>query len=177
MDIGHKIKEKRILLQLTQEELANRCDLTKGYISQLENDKVSPSIETLDIILEVLGTNFSSFFHEEEETNIIFNKDEYTIKEFIGYQQTWLVPTSQEHSMEPIIVKIEPHTETFNDYPHIGEEFGYVIKGRISVVYGEKEEACNEHESFYIKTNKTHYIKNKSDKEATVLWVSCPPNF
>lgn len=177
MNIGHKIKEKRVLLQLTQEELANRCDLTKGYISQLENDKVSPSIETLDIILEVLGTNFSKFFYEEESKKIVFNNDEYTVKEFNGYLQTWLVPTSQEHSMEPIIVKIDPHTETFNDYPHVGEEFGYVLKGEVIVVYGDAEEVCREGESFYIKTNKEHYLKNTSDEIATVLWVSCPPNF
>ena len=64
MNLGLKIKEKRTLLMLTQEELANRCELTKGYISQLENNKVSPSIETLEIILEVLGTNFYYFFYE-----------------------------------------------------------------------------------------------------------------
>ena len=67
MELGEKIKQRRTLLMLTQEELANRCELTKGYISQLENDKVSPSIETLSHILEVLGTNLSDFFYEEKE--------------------------------------------------------------------------------------------------------------
>ena len=52
MNLGNRIKERRTLLMLTQEELANRCELTKGYISQLENNKVSPSIETLEIILD-----------------------------------------------------------------------------------------------------------------------------
>ena len=72
MNLGNRIKERRTLLMLTQEELANRCELTKGYISQLENNKVSPSIETLEIILDVLGTNFSDFFHEDKEERIIF---------------------------------------------------------------------------------------------------------
>ena len=44
MTIGNKIKNLRNLCQLTQEELADRCELTKGYISQLENDLTSPSI-------------------------------------------------------------------------------------------------------------------------------------
>ena len=47
MTIGNKIKNLRNLCQLTQEELADRCELTKGYISQLENDLTSPSISTL----------------------------------------------------------------------------------------------------------------------------------
>ena len=67
MDIGQKIKELRILRGLTQEELANRCELTKGYISQLENDVTEPSISTLEDILLSLGSSFSEFFSEEKE--------------------------------------------------------------------------------------------------------------
>jgi len=177
MNLGVKIKEKRTLLQLTQEELANRCELTKGYISKLENDKVSPSIETLEIILEVLGTNFSDFFHEEKNQQLIFTDDEQYEKKFEGYSQTWLVPTSQEHSMEPIYIEIEPGAETFNDYPHNGEEFGYVIEGEIVVVFGSMKKACRAGESFYMITNSNHYIINNSDKVAKLVWVSCPPNF
>lgn len=177
MEIGKKIKEKRTLLMLTQEELANRCELTKGYISQLENDKVSPSIETLELILEVLGTNFSDFFYQQRTHEIIFTEQEQYEKKFDGYMQTWLVPSSQEHAMEPILIEIDPNTETFHDYPHNGEEFGYVIEGEIIVVYGAIQRICKKGESFYITTNSTHYIKNASDKKAILVWVSCPPNF
>ena len=47
MDIGEKIKRLRTGKQLTQEELANRCELSKGFISQVENNLTSPSIATL----------------------------------------------------------------------------------------------------------------------------------
>ena len=57
MEIGKKIKELRNTLNLSQEELASRCDLTKGYISQLENNLTSPSIATLVDILNALGTS------------------------------------------------------------------------------------------------------------------------
>ena len=57
MKIGEKIKRLRIRNQLTQEELANRCELSKGFISQVERDLTSPSITTLLDILECLGTN------------------------------------------------------------------------------------------------------------------------
>lgn len=56
MDIGKRIKNLRLSKNLTQEELGERTDLTKGYISQLERDLSSPSIETLFAILEVLGS-------------------------------------------------------------------------------------------------------------------------
>ena len=66
MEIGEKIRQLRILNQLTQEELANRCELSKGFISQLENDLTSPSIATLIDILQCLGTNLKEFFSDDE---------------------------------------------------------------------------------------------------------------
>ena len=176
-NLGNKIKEKRTLLMLTQQELANRCELTKGYISQLENNMVSPSLETLEIIVEVLGTTLSDFFKDEENKNIIFSEEEQYNKEFDKYVQTWLVPSSQEHQMEPIKVVLKPGAETFHDYPHTGEEFGYVIDGEVEVFYKDSCKTCKKGESFYFVSNTKHYLINKSDKDATVIWVSYPPNF
>ena len=176
-NLGNKLKEKRKLLMLTQQELANRCELTKGYISQLENNMVSPSLETLEIILEVLGTTLSDFFKDNSNKEIIFNKDEQYDKKFDSYLQTWLVPTAQEHQMEPILVMIDPNGETYHDYPHTGEEFGYVIDGEVIVCYGDVTRICKKGESFYFVSNKQHYLRNESDSVAKVLWVSCPPNF
>ena len=64
MEIGVKIRALRLKNNLTQEELADRCELTKGFISQLENDLANPSIDTLNDILIVLGTNMGDFFSE-----------------------------------------------------------------------------------------------------------------
>ena len=57
MDIGHRMKELRIQYGLTQQELADRAELTKGFISQLENDVTSPSIARLVDVLTFLGTD------------------------------------------------------------------------------------------------------------------------
>ena len=56
MDIGKKIRELRIQIGLTQEELADRAELSKGFISQVERNLTSPSIATLTDILQCLGT-------------------------------------------------------------------------------------------------------------------------
>ncbi|MBR6677758.1 MAG: helix-turn-helix transcriptional regulator, partial [Oscillospiraceae bacterium] len=62
MDIGKSIKKLRLQKELTLEELASRCELSKGFLSQLERDLTSPSIATLEDILEALGTNLAEFF-------------------------------------------------------------------------------------------------------------------
>ena len=66
MIIGEKIRRLRMELQLTQEELADRTELTKGYISQVERDLASPSIATLVDILGALGTTLGEFFSDEK---------------------------------------------------------------------------------------------------------------
>ena len=97
MKIGKKIKELRTKYNLTQEELANRLELTKGYISQLENDLTEPSISTLEDIVLALGTNLSDFFNDEKEENkVIYKKEDYFVKENIGSNITWLVTNSQK---------------------------------------------------------------------------------
>ena len=62
IQICEKIKELRIRNGLTQEELADRAELSKGFISQLERDLTSPSISTLEDILQCLGISVSEFF-------------------------------------------------------------------------------------------------------------------
>lgn len=77
MNIGNKIRELRIEKNLTQEELANRAELSKGFISQLERNLTSPSIATLIDILQCLGTNLTEFFAEESDEQIAFRKDDF----------------------------------------------------------------------------------------------------
>lgn len=179
MNIGEKIKRLRILKNLTQDELANRCDLSKGFISQIERNLTSPSIATLIDILEALGTNITDFFNEEVEEKIVFTKDDIYEREYEDekYKISWIIPNAQKNNMEPILISLEPFSKTKADYPHEGEEFGYVLKGRLNLVYGNQIFKIKSGESFYFKSNKTHYLENPYNKTATLLWVSTPPSF
>lgn len=177
MNIGNKIKNLRILNGLTQEELAVRCDLTKGFISQLENNNNEPSISTLQDILTALGVSLSEFFKEEQEEQIVFTKDDFFSDSEDSHKITWLVPNSQKNDMEPIIVDIYPNESTTKDMPHEGQEFGYVLKGRVTLVIGNKSYKVKTGESFYYNTDKVHYLKNPTNEVAKVIWISTPPNF
>ena len=178
-EIGRKIKELRLENGLTQEELANRCELTKGFISQLERDLTSPSISTLKDILEVLGTNVSEFFNEEPEEKIVFTEDEFFEKIDLEKKSkiNWIVPNAQKYEMEPILLELEPGGVSFSDKPHTGEEFGYVLEGEITLKINNKKYNVKKGQSFYYIANKQHQIENNSKKKSIVLWVSTPPMF
>ena len=177
IELGSKLKEMRLRKNLTQEELANRCELTKGYISQLENDLTSPSIATLSDLLTALGSDLADFFREEAEEKIVFTKEEYIEKQSEGMLWTWVIPNAQKNMMEPVLVELEAGAETPEDVPHEGEEFGYVLEGRIAVVIAGRSKTVKKGESFYYSAGKAHCIVNKGKGKAKFLWVSTPPNF
>lgn len=179
MKIGHKIKELRIQKSLTQEELADRSELSKGFISQLERDLTSPSIATLVDILQCLGTNLEEFFSNTSDETIVFHKTDYFEKVDTELHNTieWIIPNAQKHMMEPILLTLEPNGSTYPDNPHEGEEFGYVLSGAITIIIGKQSFKARKGESFYFIPNKQHYIKAAGKHGASLIWVSTPPSF
>ena len=179
MDIGSKLKEIRTLKGLTQEELADRAELSKGFISQLERNLTSPSIATLTDILQCLGTTLGEFFNETPEEQVVFGKADYFEKydAELKNEIRWIIPNAQKNMMEPIRLTLKPGGLTYRDLPHEGEEFGYVLKGSIKIHIGHKSYTAKKGESFYFTPHSEHYIEAFGTSGAVILWVSTPPNF
>ena len=177
MDIGNKLKELRVLKGLTQEELADRSELSKGFISQLERNLTSPSITTLMDILQSLGTSIGEFFNEAPDEQIVFGKQDYFVKVDTEYKNEikWIIPNAQKNTMEPIYLTLEAGGSTCPDTPHEGEEFGYILQGTVSIHLGNKTYKAKKGESFYYTADKTHFLSSKSG--AVLIWVSSPPSF
>lgn len=177
MDIGKKLKELRLQNDLTLEDLASRSELTKGFLSQVERNLTAPSIATLEDILEALGTNLSEFFREEEEKQIVFTDQDFFVDEQEDYQIEWVVPNAQKNEMEPILLTLHPHKKTHVLSAYQGQEFGYVLKGSITIVRGSRKYKVKARETFYMDGSKSHYLYNHGNMDAKVLWITTPPMF
>ncbi len=177
MNIGHKIKRLRIKNNLTLEELASRCELTKGFLSQLERDLTSPSIATLNDICEALGISLADFFKEEQDEKAVFTADDFFVDERDGYTVHWIVPNAQKNEMEPIMIDLQAGCTSQEIAPHAGEEFGYVLTGKIVLVNGSKEHTIKKGQTFYINGTDSHYLRNDAAQPARVLWICTPPIF
>ena len=177
MDIGHKIKQLRVQNGLTLEELASRSELTKGFLSQLERNLTSPSISTLEDILEALGNSLSDFFKEEKDEQTVFQKKDFFVDERDDYTINWIVPNTQKNDMEPILIEIPQGGKSFSVRPHGGEEFGYVVDGTAVLIAGDKRYVIKKGETFYMTGKDFHYITNEKAKTAKIIWVSTPPLF
>jgi len=179
MEIGEKLKQLRLRTNLTQEELATRCDLSKGFISQLERDQSSPSIATLVDILECLGSTPADFFRDSAPEQVRYKQeDAYSSEdEELGHTITWIIPSAQKNEMEPILITLRPKgcTQTYD--PHAGEVFGYVLSGSATLHHGTQKWKIKKGDSIYYHATLPYYLENHTAHNATILWVSSPPSF
>lgn len=175
MDIGGKIKNLRIQKNLTQEELGERTDLTKGYISQLERNLSSPSMDSFFTILEVLGTTPRDFFNEEaKDQKVVYDNSERTIyyDEEKHYQVEWLIPDSNENDMEPIFLTLESKGEFKEFAPSLSDTFAYVLEGEVCVEIGLRRYFAKKGETIYYRATDSHQIKNNDAGQSRLLIVA-----
>lgn len=179
MEIGEKIRDLRLKMGLTQEELAERSNLSKGFISQVEHGNTSPSVDTLEHIIHALGSSFSEFFQEKKNENIVFSsQDAFTgVYEQLSSKIHWLVPNSQKNSMEPVIIELKAHGRSKTYNPFEGESFGYVLEGEIRLHLGERIHLVKSGDCFYHAMDQRTSLENTMETPARVLWVLTPPNF
>jgi len=178
MKIGERIRNLRQLSNLTQEELAERANLTKGFISQIERDLTSISLDSLIPILEALDENISDFFREASQEKIVYReKDRVAIEKEKIEKFELLVPGSTNRRLEPILLTLRKGESTPKEKPHEGEEFGLVLRGRVNLRFGREILKLKKGECFYLSAEKEHWLHNSSLREAVILWISSPPSF
>lgn len=177
MEIGPRIKALRVAQNMTQEELASRTDLSKGFISQLENDATSPSIATLMQILDVLGISLADFFREVKSEQVVFGRQARVLAPESNDKVRFelLVPKAINREIDPALVTLSPGARTVADKMHEGEEFGYVITGEIVLVLDGAEHLVKAGECFSFYPNVPHWLENRAEREAKLIWVTNPP--
>lgn len=107
----------------------------------------------------------------------MFGADDFIEKRDDGMTLKWIIPNAQKNMMEPVILELLPGAASSEDFPHDGEEFGYVLDGKVRITLGKKAYVCKRGETFYYKANKTHCVSNAGKTTAKILWISTPPNF
>lgn len=180
MGIGEKIKEARAKKKFSLRELAEMTGLSASFISQVEQEKASPSIETLKKIANLLGVKVSYLIEDESEELDMVKKGERRYIESIdsNIKMALLTSSSAEKHMEPILYEIGPQGESGRGYyHHQGEEFIFVIEGSLDIYIEDEVHTLECGDSFYFKSSKNHRFKNKTNKITRAIWVVTPPTF
>ncbi len=175
MEIGRKLRRLRKSKSLTLEEVAQRANLTKGFLSQIERDKTSPSVAALKQILDVLGEDMSHFFQNagEPERNIFKRSDRRPLEEeFPGVLMETLTPDIQYREMDPFLVTMERGGRITDDDFDEEEAFGYVLEGEVWMTIKGEEHRLEQGDTFYLFPETEFSMENRREERAKVLIVA-----
>jgi len=172
--IGKKIKKARTSKKITLNTLANETGFSVDYIKSVESGKSIPPVGTLLQISRALEID-SSLFLKEQDSNVEDRVKAYT-KRTDNYAYTTLTPGAENKHLKAFRVTIDPEQEhTGVGYQHEGEEFVYVLSGKIEVRVGDQINVLNTNSSLHFNSGIKHQLRNISKKVAELLVVIYGP--
>ena len=181
--IGSKVKELRKESGLPQKKLADATGLSPGLLSRIENGLAMPSIPTLDLISNTLKAEIGYFFQDQEEKGyIITNPGDRRVvisksgpHRRIAYELELLAEGMRNPFMEPAIVTHVGEEEEVEARIHDGQEFMYVLEGKIKLTLGTKEFILKKGNAAYWNGNVPHKAIGLGQKPGRSLHVHLIP--
>ena len=179
-NLGKRIKEIRLRKGLTQEGLSARSGLTKSYISLLEAGKKIPAISTLSGIAVALGMTIGDFFESKDDSSdvaVVRKNERFQVAQKgtpFGYVYEALSLQKKDRIMDPFVVKVLPGDKSKAkrvEFEHAGEEFDFVIEGRIKYIINNQEYVLDEGDSIYFDSTLKHRVEAIGKKPAVTLSV------
>jgi len=181
LEVGKRIRELREDTGLTLQELAQRTGYSSALLSQFENHMVSPPLGALIKLSRALDIDVGDFFGEVSDQNfVLVRNDEREIVSRVasregvnlGYTYEALGFGMKDHHMEPFVVTLEPvpirekHLSV-----HEGEEFIYVLDGKMKIRLGDYTDTLDPGDSIYFKCTTPHHVTCAEGEPAKILAV------
>lgn len=174
--VSEKIKELRTLKGLSQQTLAQRAGLSRSYITLIETGKKTVAVSTLALIADALGVVVGQFFEDTESflsPKIVVNrKGEMQPTNAKTPHVYTFAPLSREKKnkiMDPFLVRIEPKIKQTHDFVHKGEEFDYILEGRLKLFYDNEEIILEAGDSVYFDSSVPHKLEVIGDETVYML--------
>ncbi|MDV3166153.1 MAG: helix-turn-helix domain-containing protein ['Waltheria sp.' little leaf phytoplasma] len=174
MYIGDKIRNLRLQQKLTQRELAQKINMTTGYISQIENNLILPSLNTLFLMLKIFKVSIVDFFQHEESMMAINKKTDFNIQYNLHLKNKiyHIFKNLDKFKIEPIIIELKPQGQTEIQLKSIYHEFFFVLEGEIFLILDKLHYLLKQEDTFYLGSNKEYYfVNNQNYKNAKILKI------
>lgn len=177
---GEKLRSVRERKGYTLKVVAQRAGVSESLVSQIERNRVSPAIDTLLALAEVLDINLEFLFEEYRKKHPveIIHPDERRGVDEDGVRYEEIVhPNSEDgsHTMESYIVTIPPHSQTHKgSYGHIGRETGYVLSGEGELHYEQNVYPIKAGDGISFSAGAPHLLVNNGDQELKAVWTVTP---
>jgi transcriptional regulator with XRE-family HTH domain len=173
--IGKRLLKLRREKRLTLKHMANETGLSTAYISQVEKGEKIPPVSVLLQLSRALEIDSSVLLQEEKRQASKKSADDYQ-KRTEDYSYETLTPEARHKHLKAFRVFIDPKSEHKGvSYQHLGEEFQYVLKGKVEVMVGENKNVLGPGDSLHFNSSIVHKLSNMGSEQAELLVVLYTP--
>jgi len=191
VDVGEWLRTVRVACGLSQRQLAARSGVTNSLISLIEQNRTSPSIASLKLILDAIPMTFSEFFSVENarpgqfvyraaeliDVNplTVIHSGPYALRNMISFRQ---VGDASRHAIQMLHKRNEPDADTGSElYTHEAEEAGIVVSGQIELTVGHKTEVLKAGDAYLFDSRLPHRFRNPGPEPCVIVSACTPPSF
>ncbi|MCR5046789.1 MAG: XRE family transcriptional regulator [Treponema sp.] len=177
---GEKLRSVRERKGYTLKVVAQRAGVSESLVSQIERNRVSPAIDTLLALAEVLDINLEFLFEEyrkKHPVEIIRADDRRSVDEDGVRYEEIVHPNSDDgsHMMESYLITIPPHSQTHRgSYGHIGRETGFVLSGEGELHYEKNVYPIKTGDGISFSAGAPHVLVNNGDVDLKAVWTVTP---
>ena len=179
MQLGRKIRDLRLRRGLTVQKLADASNLSKGFISQVENDRTSPSLATLRDLASALRTSVAYLVVEDDPTlHVVRAGQRPLLASDDDASRTEVLSALPKRNLELLMLELAPGLACGEQrHSHHGEECLLCVTGRVRVVHGQQELVLETGDSCHFDGRIPHTIENLESAAARVLVAMTPAAF
>ncbi len=170
--IGERIKTLRTGQGMTLAELGEKANLSTSYLSQIERDKTSPSLTTLETIAKSLNIGLRTLFETDDEAAFVLRarKGTNTPTHRDPVVRQPLMPQIGNPEIEVYRITFHPHSATEQINQFAGEEIIYVLNGELTISIGDEQFVLTADDSIHYDALLFHSWNNKSSDFCTIIW-------
>lgn len=180
--IGEKLRKLRKNKKLTIVELAEKIDVTSGYISQIERDLSSPSLAVLKRLADALDTQLSKLFLEDKEEKAILITQNGRTKMKFGngnIELEFITPlirkSDKDNHIEAFLFQLKPETWVSDqEISHDSKVYLYILNGKVDLYVEDELFLLQKGDSVFVTENKSHKIYNSNTDESELLCIMSP---
>ncbi len=179
MQLGRKIRDLRLRRGMTVQQLATASNLSKGFISQVENDRTSPSLATLRDMARALDTSVAYLVVEEEQLlHVVRASTRRVIPTGGPASRVEVLSAHPRRNLELVFAELPPgHPPVEERHYHHGEECMVCLEGRVRIASGDQVEVLEAGDSCHYDGRVPHAVENCGDVTARVIIAITPAAF
>jgi len=178
---GSKLRAVRERKNITLKQVAGQANVSESLVSQIERNRVSPSIDTLLGIADVLGIDYEYLFSDYKQDKGVSivrveQRKQIVFGDVVLHQLSNAGDIPEEHDIEAFNIEIDVGAEKGDiEYGHVGKELGIILNGSCELVYGSRTYELSEGDSIGFPSDIPHILRNTGDSPLKAIWVITPP--